>query len=315
MLARDTPSEPAARHAISSTRDAGRAVLVRIRAELPRLRPAERRVADAILAAPAQVAQTAITSLAQQCSTSETTVLRFCRAIGVPSYPQLRMALARETSRAEAVHPGTAAMSADISPTDSIDDVIAKVLFADARAIEETELTLDVAQLTLAVDAVCRARRTEIVGVGASAFVGADLHQKLHRIGLTSFSWSDLHSALTSAALMRPGDVAVGISHAGATVDTIEPMQTARDCGATTIAITNVPGSPLAAVADIVLVTASRETTFRSGAMASRIAQLALVDCLFVAVAQRFFDETVVALEKTRLAVDHRRLPYRRTPE
>ena len=140
-----------------------------------------------------------------------------------------------------------------------------------------------------------------------------DLHQKLHRIGLLSSVWPDTHAALTSAALLGPGDVAIGISHTGTTIDTVEALRVAEAGGATTIAITNVRVSPLTAQARHVLTTAARETTFRSGAMASRIAQLAVVDCLFVGVAQRSYDRTLSALERTFAAVQGRRVaPYRR---
>jgi DNA-binding MurR/RpiR family transcriptional regulator len=73
------------------------------------------------------------------------------------------------------------------------------------------------------------------------------------------------------------------------------------------VALTNHPRSALAGVADLVLTTAARETTFRSGAMTSRIAQFTVVDCLFALVAQRNFEETVDALERTYAAIGRRR--------
>ena len=83
--------------------------------------------------------------------------------------------------------------------------------------------------------------------------------------------------------------------------------------GARTVALTNFPKSPITAVADLVLTTAARETTFRSGAMASRLAQLTVIDCVFVGVAQRTYDETRAALDVTYEAVSGRRLgPPRR---
>ena len=79
------------------------------------------------------------------------------------------------------------------------------------------------------VDAVVAgAGRVDVYGVGASAFVAADLQQKLHRIGRISFAWSDTHIMLTSAAVLGEGDVAVGISHTGATADTVEALRVAR---------------------------------------------------------------------------------------
>lgn len=285
-------------------------VLIRIRAELPGLRPAERRVAEAVLADPEAVADTPITAMARRCHTSETTVLRFCRSIGMSGYPELRLSLARETTRAEREHPGAAALAADIDLQDPLDEVVAKVIYADARGVEDTGRALDTEALHRAVTAVAAARRVDIVGVGASGFVGMDLQQKLHRIGRVAFGWVDTHAALTSAALLGPDDVIIGISHTGTTVDIVEPVQLATSVGATAVAITNVPGSPLAEVADAVLLTAARETTFRSGAMASRIAQLAVVDCLFVGVAQRTPD-VMASLEKTYQSVRNRRRPVR----
>jgi DNA-binding MurR/RpiR family transcriptional regulator len=287
-------------------------LLVRIRAELPTLRPAELRVALAILADPAGAARLPIGRLAERCETSAATVLRFCRAVGFTSYPALRLELARETGREQG---GSVAPSptGDISPTDGVAEIVAKIAWSDARAIEDTAALLDVETLARAIDAVAAAHRIDIYGVGASGFVAADLHQKLHRIGLLSSVWPDPHAALTSAALLGPADVAIAISHTGTTTDTVEALRVAEAGGATTIAITNVRDSPLTLHARHVLTTAARETTFRSGAMASRIAQLAVVDCLFVGVAQRSWDRTLRALERTFVAVQGRRIqPGRR---
>ena len=281
-------------------------VLVRIRGLLPSLAPAERRVADAVLADPAGVAGRSITALARQCATSETTVVRFCRSAGFSGYRQLRLSLAAEAGRR--VSQGhTRAIASDIGPSDDLATIVEKVCFADARAIEDTGSQLDVAVLGRVVDAVANARRIELFGVGASAIVTADLEQKLRRIGHAAFACGGPHEALTSAALLSAGDVAIGVSHTGATYDTIEPLAEAGRHGALTVAITNFPRSPITAIADLVVTTAARETTFRSGAMASRLAQLTVVDCLFIGVAQRHYGETLEALERTYEAVHGRR--------
>jgi DNA-binding MurR/RpiR family transcriptional regulator len=291
--------------------DPDRGVLISIRAALPGLRPAERRVAQAVLDDPVAIAGRSISVLAAQCRTSGATVLRFCRAIGYAHYPDLRIALARAIGRAEADNGSGVTLTGDISPTDSLEQIVAKITYSDARAIEDTAATLDLAALSRAIDAVAGARRVDIYGIGASGFVAQDLHQKLHRIGLVSSVWPDPHAALTSAALLGPGDVAIAISHTGTTIDTIEALRLAAAGGATTIAITNFGRSPLTDHARHVLTTAARETTFRSGATASRIAQLAVIDCLFVGVAQRSYARTMDALERTYAAVQSRRVSTR----
>ena len=67
--------------------------------------------------------------------------------------------------------------------------------------------------------------------------------------------------------------------------------------------MTNFPLSPLAKSADIVLTTAARETSLRSGATASRIAALTVVDCLYIAVAQRDLRRARKAVADSRKAV------------
>jgi DNA-binding MurR/RpiR family transcriptional regulator len=279
---------------------------VKIRGLLPSLSRAEQRVGKIIIDEAATAAAMTITELAKRANTSETTVIRFCRAIGVSGYPELRLRLAAEAGRVQD-DQGPEAVGSDISLSDDLAQVVKTIAFADARAVEDTAAQLDLDALGRVIAAIAEARRVDIYGVGASAFVAQDFQQKLHRIGLTAYAWSDLHLALTSAALLREGDVAVGISHTGTTVDTIEAFTEAGRRGATTVALTNFPKSPITRVADLVLTTAARETTFRSGAMASRLAQLTVVDCVFVGVAQRTYDRTKAALEATRDAVRTRR--------
>jgi len=202
---------------------------------------------------------------------------------------------------------GEEPVGSDISLSDDLGQVVKTIAYADARAVEDTAAQLDLDSLGRVIAAIAEARRIDVYGVGASAFVAQDFQQKLHRIGLTAYAWSDLHLALTSAALLREGDVALGISHTGTTMDTIEAFAEAGRRGATTVALTNFPKSPITRAADLVLTTAARETTFRSGAMASRLAQLTVVDCIFVGVAQRTYERTKSALEATRDAVRSRR--------
>lgn len=282
--------------------------LVRIRSLLPGLARAEQRVANIVLADPLSISRQSITEVAEAAGTSETTVTRFCKAVGVGGYPDLRIALAADTAR---ISSRDRDLGSDIGPDDNMGQIIEKVAYTDAKAVEETGDQLDAETLQQLVEAIRKAGRIDVYGVGASAFVAADLQQKLHRIGLTCFVWSDTHTALTSAAVLRVGDVALGISHTGATAETIEALREARKRGAATAALTNFARSPITEVADHVLTTAVRETTYRSGAMASRIGQLTVIDCLFIGVAQSRLDQTMAALEATYEAVEGHRLDSR----
>lgn len=284
-----------------------RTVLSRVRGVLPSLPPSEQRVARYVATEPEASAGLSIQELGRAAGTSVATVQRLCRRLGLSGYPSLRMALIAAVTQERAEQDDGRLVGGDIDATDSIASIIEKIAYADGRAVRETAQQLDPVAVEKVVRAIGAARRTDVYGVGASGLVAADLQQKLMRIGRTAYFGADPHMALTSAALLAPGDVAVGVSHTGFTSDTIEPLNRARASGATTVALTNSPDSPLAVVADIVLTTSTRETTFRAGAMASRIAQLVVVDTIFVGVATQRFAESVDALERTRAALAGRR--------
>ncbi|KRC31316.1 RpiR family transcriptional regulator [Oerskovia sp. Root918] len=282
--------------------------LVRIRQALPTLRPAEARIAEAVLADPTAVVGSTINELAARAGASQATVVRFCRAIGYAGYPEFRIDLAQATSRREMEMERSNVAHGEINETDTAEDVVAKIAFHEARTIEETARMLDLAALEQVAAAVAAAPRVDVFGVGSSGLTGQDLAQKLQRIGLVCFASPDPHLQLQSAALLGPGAVAIGISHSGQTVETNHALGIAHRRGATSVAITNFPESPLAQEADVVLGTTARETQFRSGALSSRIAQLAVVDFLFVRVAQRLYDQTSANLKATYDAVQPHRL-------
>jgi DNA-binding MurR/RpiR family transcriptional regulator len=272
-----------------------RTILAKLRGILPSLSPSEARVAMAAIDDPAGTAASTIGELAQRCGTSETTVIRLCRSTGFGGYPEFRLSLAA----AAAASVEDEYLSGEILPSDTTEEILRKVTGADARAITETAEHVSIRSLEEAAEAIIAAGRIELFGAVASSFVAQDLQYKLYRIGLTVNCFIDPHAAIPAAALLGPGDVALGLSHSGSTKDTIRFLEVAADNGATTIAITNHPRAPIRRTADIIVTTAARETTFRSGAMASRIAQLTLVDVLFVLVTQSRVDVAMDALQHT----------------
>ncbi|GGL07007.1 transcriptional regulator [Sphaerisporangium melleum] len=275
-------------------------LVARVRAVLPSLTPSAQLIARLILDDPATVARSTITELSAASATSEATIVRTARVLGFSGYAQLRLALA-----AAAAHQGPDRLvPGDLAPDDPLSDVIAKVTRAEREAIEDTAAQLSPERLGEVVDAITAARRVDVYGVAASGLVAADMAQKLLRIGLSAHAFTDAHLALTSAVLLKAGDVAVGVSCTGETPDVLEPMRLAGKAGATTVAITNNPRSSLAEVSDHVLISAGRETAFRPGALASRISQLLVVDYVFVGVAQRTSEVSNQALRTTRDAVD-----------
>ncbi|HET6354161.1 MurR/RpiR family transcriptional regulator [Streptomyces sp.] len=259
----------------------------RIRALIPELTAAEQRVARLVLADGTAAAGQTISELASASQTSTSTVMRFCKALGLAGYPQLRLALTAEAAREGGSWGGDLPADGDFGPEAGLAEIVAAVAGADIRAIYDTAAQLDLESLAAVVEAITGAGRIDIYAVGSSVQPATGFQLAMHRTGFACCIWSDVHSALTSAALLGPGAVAIALSHSGQTVETIEALETARAAGATTIAVTNFPKSPLASAADIVLTTAVREGTFRPGGLSCTHPQTTVLDCIYAALAQR----------------------------
>ena len=281
--------------------------LTRIQGSLDRFSPAEAKVASAILADPHIVVENPINRVAELCGTSAATVARFCQSLGYSGYREFRFDLVGTTSRDQADLDRSNVTTGDIDPADTVADVAAKVLFQETQAIEHTLRELDLDAVDRVRDALVQAPDVVIAGFGSSGLTAHDLNMKLQRIGRRSSHHPDVHLALSSTALLRPGGVFIAVSHSGVTPEILGLLREARRTGATTVGITNDSGSPLAALCEILLTTQAREHAFRSGATASRTAQLAVTDVLFVRLAQSLFDTMTDSLSRTREAVIRQR--------
>jgi DNA-binding MurR/RpiR family transcriptional regulator len=183
-----------------------------------------------------------------------------------------------------------------------------KVFQISAQTLRDTLAILDVDQLIRAAGLVRDAKRIDLYGAGGSGIVAQDMYHKLLTVGIFSSASPDAHVQAMSASLLQPGDVALGISHSGATCETVESLTTARQAGAHTIALTNYQGAPITKVADIVLLTASQETTTKGYATASRLAQLALLDALFMVVAFGKFEDSMEGIRRTSRGVGEKQI-------
>src|SRR6266545_4516459 len=259
-------------------------VLVRVRDRLPEFTGALQRVAEQVLNDPAGAARATIVG-----------------------YAELRLGIAGETGRAARTAGWGVDIGREIQPEDPLDTVLQQIMAADTRAMHDTAARLDLRAIATAADAVARGRRVDIYGASSSALVGGELQFCLHRIGVAAWCWKDIHDGLASAATLGSTDVAIGVSHSGQSRETIEILAEAGSHGATTIALTSFPRSPLADVADVVLLTAVQTTPFRPDALSARHPQLVVLDLLYIAVAQRLHDRAHTAFQVTARAVDAHR--------
>lgn len=238
-----------------------------------------------------------VAQLAANSGASQAAIVRLCKSVGCKSYQDLKLKVAGDLQEDETTG------YQEIRPNDTVSAIIQNVSNNNIQSIRDTVKILDVLMTEQAVEALHRAKRIFFFGVGASNLIAMDAQQKFLRINKTSLSFTDPHVQLTSAVTLMPEDVAVGISYSGETKEVIRALSIAKELGSKTISITKYGDTSLSRTADIPLFTSSTEHEIRSGAMASRITQLNVVDILYIGVASRNYEQSVTYLEKSRQAI------------
>ncbi|MHA2858313.1 MurR/RpiR family transcriptional regulator [Paenibacillus lautus] len=267
----------------------------------------ERRLAEFILTAPSEIVHMGIKDLADQCEVSAATVTRFCKNFQCKGYPDFKLKLAAEIAHAEMASRTGNTRYQDIVAGNPLAGIVEAIESNHLTSIRDTTQLLDLGQLERAVDALCRAKRIDLYGVATSSIVAQDFYQKLIRIGKNCTAFADSHMQITSASTLTSTDVAVAVSYSGETPETIDALACAKDAGAFTISITSYRSSAISALADITLYSSSLEEGMRRGDMASRIAQLHIIDILFMGMASRDFSTYVPRLEQSYLNVQNYR--------
>ncbi|MEU3463219.1 MurR/RpiR family transcriptional regulator [Streptomyces sp. NPDC006733] len=290
-------------------------VIALIRSELPRMSDSLRKVGELVLADPTAATRGSAAELGRRTGTSQATVTRFCHALGLDSYQHLLIELAQEQGRSQGEDGGgplSPVLGPDIGPDDDLDHVVAVVAQADLRALRLTLDQLDRESLERAAQALARARRIDVYGVGGSGIAAREAEARLFGIGCAARGWTEVHAAETSAALLTPSDVAVAISHSGTTREALDPLRLAAERGATTVAVTSDPRSPIAQAADIRLTSASAETSFRRGGYGTRHSVLLIIDCLSARIAQLTYERATAAVALTAHIADRHTARARR---
>ncbi len=271
-------------------------ILLKLREIKDSLTPVEKMIADYVLENTAEVPRQSIKALATKSKTSDASVLRFCKTLGYSGYRDFIVSISASLG---SMDEDQADQYTDIQPGDDLQTIINNISLNNCRSIEDTLRVINREEIGRAVELLRKSQRIDFYGVAASGLVCMDAQQKFMRINKMCHAFTDGHSQLTAATLLKNTDVAVMISNSGNTTEILEALEVAKSSGAKVIAITRYNRSPLAEKADIVLFISTPEITIRSGAMGSRIAMLNVIDILFAGVASAEYKNVKKYLKKT----------------
>ena len=267
---------------------------------LNKLPPSEAKLASFIMEHPTEAINTTAIELGEKSSTSGAAVIRLCKSLGLKGFHDLKLRVAGHLQKSQ-----EDVGYRDISPMEEYEKVIDKMTNNSINALRETREFLQKEELTKAVEALSTATNIHFYGVGASSIIALDAQQKFLRINRNATAFTDMHIVAVQVANAQPNDVVVGISFSGESLEVIKILELAKKQGATTISLTRFGSSPVSDRADIKLFTTpSKEALFRSGATSSRLAQLHVIDILYMCLATQNYESTIKYIDQTREAIE-----------
>ena len=216
-------------------------------------------------------------TLAKNSDVSVATIVRFAQHLGFDGYKSFRLHLAKCSSAAD-----NSVVDFPDAPS-SLKAQVTRVLNANTETLQQTLAEMDYGVLERTAAAIRDAGQLLFFGTGTSYVVCNDSMLKYQRSGKFAACACDAYSAALVMANMRPQDLLVVISHSGENSDTLRVLQTAKNAGLKTAAITTFAGSTIAKTADLVLYSKTRESPIHHVSVTSRISQFAVMDALFMA--------------------------------
>ncbi len=238
--------------------------------------------------------------LARESFTSPATVVRLCKKIDIRGFTRLKVLLAEEIKYFQDMKLNLLD-STTIEKDDTPRAVIEKITNIAVKTIEETRVLVNEKQFMKVVKLLEKAVIIDFYGVGASHIVAMDGLFKFMRIGKNVITYQFYDRQYVQAVNSDASHVGIIISYSGETKEMLQIAGILQKNGTPVVAVTSCGENSLNRIADYNLFVTAKETVFRSGAMASRTAQLYIIDILYALYCSLHYDETIQRIQQTRI--------------
>lgn len=266
------------------------------------LTPSAQRISTYVLAHSFEVTKLSIAELSSAVNAGEATIIRFCRTLGFKGFQDFKMELAIELSSIN--QDEKSILDTEVTENDNA-EIIGQKLYNSINAVlGETLNLLNFETLEKVAEQIKQSRSIYFFGVGSSGITAEDAKNKLMRIGFNVDALTNNHFMYMKASLLQPGDMAIGISHSGNSVETTKALKLAKESGASTAAITHNPRSSITSYSDFVLVNGNRQGKLQGDSIGTKISQLFVLDLIYTLLVQQDPDNTQANKIKTTSALD-----------
>lgn len=273
-------------------------VLVRLREFNKEASPTERSIIKFILENPRETSSLTIYELAEKTFSSPSSIIRMCKKTGFSGYKDFTRALIYELAiKDHSRRKG----DGQLIKANNVEVIVEEITYKNIVSLEDTRKIMDLEVLEKSIELISKCDNICFFGIGSSLIVAKDAQQKFLRLNKSCTVNEDWHLQLLTARNMSPKDLGIIISYSGQTLEMIECAEAMKENQVKIISITKYGNSPIVELADYNIFVAANESTFRSGAMSSRISQLNVIDILYTGYASTQYEKSLELIAKTHI--------------
>ncbi|KRL20602.1 MurR/RpiR family transcriptional regulator [Lentilactobacillus kisonensis] len=261
-----------------------------------------KKIARYVIDNPQAASEANIEDLAAVTETSTASVSRLVKTLGYANFREFTLSLAYTQLR-----PQNLPIFKDIDANDSLSTIADKIFTSTQRAIRDTREGIDENDFARAVLRIIHCRRLGLFGLGGSSVIALDGYHKFLRTSIDCFYYPDFDVQLMQAVKLGEDDCGIVVSHSGKNRQTLKIAETLKQRKVPVIGITGYPDSPLASHSDITFVSLSDESNYRSEGMYSLIAQMTIIDTLFMMATVRMGPATEDTIQNVQNIIESTR--------
>lgn len=249
-------------------------IIYQIQSEYAYLTSVEKRIADLLLRDPKSFIEYTAAELSSLADISQGSINNFSKRCGAAGFSEFKLKVAEALPFYEKIP------FSGIEKSSSIKDVMKLKMEGILSAFRNTLEINDEEALKSAVNKILNARRIEVYGVFYSGIAAKDFARQLIQLGIQASFISDMLLCAVSASMLESEDLVIAVSMSGSTKDILDAAGNAKKNGASVIAITSNKRSKLAALSDIVLLTASSGSTQSGSDSEIKLSEMYVIDTL-----------------------------------
>lgn len=261
----------------------------------------ERTIGAYIVKNKEKIGEITSTELAKKVGVSQSSIIKFIKKIGFTGYVAFKLQLERDLENKKKLSENK--IHSDIDLEDSLEEVTKKTLAETIEALNSTVGVIDYKNFETIIEKIRESDRILIIGAGMSSIVARDLELKLMKIKMDTVHYESKQMQLMKLSTMNEKDLVIAISHRGETQEIIDVAKIAKDMNICVISITSVGKNTLSSLSDYNIGVVSKESIFRSSAISSRMAQMIILDSIFLRLIQKDYRKAKEYIDKSKKIV------------